>query len=485
MADNYSYTSNELENYKYKISKVFRLGKYSPTEEKINLVKEMVSNFGGVTYNFSALANGYWGNKTTDKYTDCNYYAGSYDDNRPHAVEIVGWDDNYDASNFVASPKPKGNGAWLVKNSWGTGEEKREQVGDYTYIQKNERGSGYIWISYYNTPANNLMYAFELVRKGEPTYVSSSHTIEGDVTTEELREELAKKIGETPYKWEDDGLPSYPSKKWNTAFGTFTSRAYDSYGNLLGKFNITVIPSKEAVLDVKEEDRMVYKGEQFWLKYKGYVDNREVDINYEYDENAIQACGSEYYVQFIGDEDTVITATWEYNGNVYKKDIKLSLYKDEVEEPIAEDIPYEDYTPSLPDTSQEEPIPYTPTPTPINTTPVTIVTPGNTNTPISETSNVISGKELAKMIRKPSLKAEGKKKSIKLKIGDTGASYYEVKVSTSKKFTKKSTKVLKAYDTTYTVKKLKKGKTYYVKVRGVAYGEKGKWSKIKEVKTKK
>ena len=59
-------------------------------------------------------------------------YDGTY---QGHAVELVGWDDNYPAGKFSTSKTgkaPKGNGAWLVKNSWGN----------------NNSLGGYFWISY-------------------------------------------------------------------------------------------------------------------------------------------------------------------------------------------------------------------------------------------------------------------------------------------------------------------------------------------------
>ena len=48
-----------------------------------------------------------------------------------HAVQIIGWDDNYAVENFKKSFRPQNPGAWLIKNSWGTGT-----------------GDGFLWISY-------------------------------------------------------------------------------------------------------------------------------------------------------------------------------------------------------------------------------------------------------------------------------------------------------------------------------------------------
>ena len=86
-----------------------------------------------------------------------------------------------------------------------------------------------------------------------------------------------------------------------------------------------------------------------------------------------------------------------------------------------------------------------------------------------------------------------KKKSLKKKIKITlkrvtNAKGYIVQYSTSKKFTKKTTKTINVAKTTVVLKKLKSNKKYYIRVRGYAVSndEKvyGKWSGKTSVKTK-
>ena len=73
-----------------------------------------------------------------------------------HMICIVGWDDNYSASNFLAEHQPPGKGAWLCKNSWGSEIDYKELEGGGTVgydkfgIVENGKHTGFFWISYYD-----------------------------------------------------------------------------------------------------------------------------------------------------------------------------------------------------------------------------------------------------------------------------------------------------------------------------------------------
>ena len=73
-----------------------------------------------------------------------------------HGVALVGWDDNYSASNFLIKP-PK-DGAWIIKNSWGA----------------NNGDEGYYYISYYDvnfaTGRRSVGYVLENTVKYNKNY---------------------------------------------------------------------------------------------------------------------------------------------------------------------------------------------------------------------------------------------------------------------------------------------------------------------------
>ncbi len=68
-----------------------------------------------------------------------------------HAVTIVGWDDSYSAGKFKnkKGKTPEGDGAWLVKNSWGSETEEFPNSGDWGIVE-NGQHTGYFWLSYYD-----------------------------------------------------------------------------------------------------------------------------------------------------------------------------------------------------------------------------------------------------------------------------------------------------------------------------------------------
>lgn len=62
-----------------------------------------------------------------------------------HAVCVVGYDDSYSKENFLAEHQPPGDGAWLVKNSWGAADQEFPNKRSW-----GVDGKGYFWLSYYD-----------------------------------------------------------------------------------------------------------------------------------------------------------------------------------------------------------------------------------------------------------------------------------------------------------------------------------------------
>ena len=106
--------------------------KQNPTD-----VKQQIMEHGAVgimyyhdDFNISSGPNG----------NEYNYYDTALSGGG-HAVMVVGWDDNYSKDNFIWN-KPANDGAWLVRNSWGS------------YID-------YFWMSYETYSLSDTAWAFD------------------------------------------------------------------------------------------------------------------------------------------------------------------------------------------------------------------------------------------------------------------------------------------------------------------------------------
>jgi len=118
-------SSNIYPPVKHVQNVVFFPGRTSRTDN--DNIKGALTQWGAV---YSSL---YWYTEFyNETYTSYYQPASASGSSSGHAVTIVGWDDNYAATNFTTAAD--GPGAWLVKNSWGTAWGS----------------AGYFYISYYD-----------------------------------------------------------------------------------------------------------------------------------------------------------------------------------------------------------------------------------------------------------------------------------------------------------------------------------------------
>ena len=112
---------SSIENKKVitQVDDIVKFPSYNVTDNLTEIkrqMKEHIQSYGGISALVSgSLVEECYNNKTGAIYCDDRT---KYPIN--HAVLIVGWDDNYSKDNFVESKRPTSDGAWIIRNSWGT-----------------------------------------------------------------------------------------------------------------------------------------------------------------------------------------------------------------------------------------------------------------------------------------------------------------------------------------------------------------------------
>lgn len=128
-----------------------------------------------------------------------------------HIVTIVGWDDNYSASNFNSYQRPKNNGAYIAVNSWGT----------------SFGNSGYFYISYDDYRVERFFSGitgaklYNEAPNAEVSYTYSNGKMTAKITSDE-------KLSDVP-GW-TMSYDKYSLTKTYTADSQETVRLYDLNG---------------------------------------------------------------------------------------------------------------------------------------------------------------------------------------------------------------------------------------------------------------
>jgi C1A family cysteine protease len=267
------------------------------------------------------------------------YYAGSSISN--HAITIVGWDDNYDRYNFANVPA--GNGAFIVKNSWGP------DWGDH----------GFFYVSYYDSriggegavftaeSSNNYLRQYEYDPLGwVVSYgMNSDSAYFANVFTAEGQEDLSAIAFYTVATNAEWKASIYTNVVGGPAGRTPVSTMSGTFG-LPGYHTVTL--DNKVPLKAGEKFSVVV-----WIKTPGYVYPIAVEYPYKGFSSKATAHAGESYVSADGNSWTDITTTLT-NTNVCLK--AFSVASSQQPTPTVTPTPTVSPTPTVTPTPSPTPV---------------------------------------------------------------------------------------------------------------------------------
>ena len=173
-----------------------------------NQLKELILTYGAASLSYCDTTNyGRTDGKFGDDGSSYYYYCPEkYTSN--HAVTVVGWDDSIPASAFKTAPA--GNGAWLIKNSWGD----------------DSRDNGYFWLSYYDKSIMSSGVAYDYTVDGADDYYDTLYSYDGGNSSSWFGYGLSTMYGANVFTAEDasniTGAAVYTSKGMDIELSVYT-----------------------------------------------------------------------------------------------------------------------------------------------------------------------------------------------------------------------------------------------------------------------
>lgn len=141
---------------------------YEYSQEGVDAIKEQLCrNHRAVAISFCAESYAPGQDTSGKEYMSDKWahYTWNENDGSNHVVAVVGYDDNYPRENFLEGHQPPANGAFLIKNSWGSEMNAFPNNGyrhwgllegqdgipyDKDAEAVSDKATGYFWISYYD-----------------------------------------------------------------------------------------------------------------------------------------------------------------------------------------------------------------------------------------------------------------------------------------------------------------------------------------------
>ena len=183
-------------------------------------VKNAIMNYGGVASTYYADQK----YSTPDlKSAYCNKVATVN-----HGIVVIGWDDNYSKDNFNEACRPQNDGAWLIKNSWGT------ETGD----------EGLTWISYedaniLSTKSGTVNYAIKTAQKHDVNRKLYQLDECGAIDTFKIEDKLESVIYANIYDFDSE-------------YKTLSSVIFENT-NVGTKYKVYYAPLKDSQIDLENK----------------------------------------------------------------------------------------------------------------------------------------------------------------------------------------------------------------------------------------